>query len=84
MTFLHLLTRFCFDDIFIDFKTLYQKNAPNSFQKVDWITTQKRNDLRKSCEIILIINFVKKNPTKRNDTLDLHPRITDKIEKINL
>ena len=47
MTFLHLLTRFCFDDIFIDFKTLYQKNAPNSFQKVDWITTQKKKRFKK-------------------------------------
>ena len=36
LTFKYLLTRFCFDDILSDFKTLYQRNAPKSFQNANW------------------------------------------------
>lgn len=41
LTFKYLLTRFNFDDILTDFKTLYQTNAPKSFQKTDWEAYQK-------------------------------------------
>lgn len=41
LTFKHLLTRFSFDDILTDFKTLYQINAPESFQETDWETYRK-------------------------------------------
>ena len=33
MTFMHLLTRFCFDDILIDFKTLSKESAKFIFRK---------------------------------------------------
>ena len=41
LTFKYLLTRFCFDDILSDFKTLYQKNASESFLKADWEAYRK-------------------------------------------
>ena len=41
LTFKYLLTRFCFDDILSDFKTLYQRNAPKSFLKIDWESYRK-------------------------------------------
>ena len=36
LTFGYLLTRFSFDDILPDFKHLYQKNAPKSYQRTNW------------------------------------------------
>lgn len=36
LTFKYLLTRFNFDDILPDFKHLYQKNAPDSYQRMNW------------------------------------------------
>lgn len=36
LTFKYLLTRFSFDDILFDFKHLYQKNAPEAYQKTNW------------------------------------------------
>lgn len=41
LTFKYLLTRFCFDDILSDFKTLYQRNAPKSSLKIDWESYRK-------------------------------------------
>lgn len=41
LTFGYLLTRFNFDDILPDFKHLYQKNAPGSFQDADWEAYRK-------------------------------------------
>ena len=41
LTFKYLLTRFSFDDILSDFKTLYQRNAPKSFLKENWEAYRK-------------------------------------------
>ena len=41
LTFKYLLTRFSFDDILSDFKTLYQRNAPKSFMKANWEAYRK-------------------------------------------
>ena len=41
LTFKYLLTRFSFDDILSDFKTLYQRNAPKSFLKANWEAYRK-------------------------------------------
>ncbi len=41
LTFKYLLTHFSFDDILSDFKTLYQKNEPESFLKTDWEAYRK-------------------------------------------
>ncbi len=41
LTFKYLLTRFCFDEILSDFKTLYQRNVPESFLKADWEAYRK-------------------------------------------
>lgn len=41
LTFKYLLTRFSFDDILSDFKTLYQRNIQESYLKADWEAYRK-------------------------------------------
>lgn len=51
LTFKSLLTRFSFDDILSDFKTLYQRNAPESFLKIDWESYRKVYQFLQQLEI---------------------------------